>query len=162
MSRQPPPSPPRSDKPDPDFLETLQECADEALALRDKIATLMHQAPKDPAAWFGTFTDPAVCKGLGALMMTTGKSAAWVNQAVTQAVGVLNTALPAESSTVTEHFVQGQVDAEVSCTCGDCVPCAFRNENGIQATRDHLTAQLRPETKKQHSRLVDPRGRPLH
>lgn len=162
MSRRAPPPIPRDGKPDPDFLEQLLQCEEEARDLREKIATLMHLAPKDPAAWFATFTDPAVCKGLGSLMMTTGKSGVWIDNAVSDAMKVLNSQLPqAEVLGLMEHFVEGQIDAEVCCTCGDCVPCAYRNEHGAPATREHLGQQLRPKVKK-GAVLFGADGRPLH
>ena len=160
MSRQPPPVQPRDGKPDPDFLEQLIQCEEEARELRDKLATLMHLAPKDPAAWFATFTDPAVCKGLGSLLMTTGKSSAWVSKAVEDSVKVLNSQFTRpEVAALLDHFAEGQIDAEVCCNCGDCVPCNYRNEHGVPATREHLAQQLRP---KKRSALVGPDGRSLH
>lgn len=155
-----PPTP--ADKPDPDFVDALAECTELALELRTKVAHLMHVAPQNGPAWIATFTDPGVCRGLGNLLMLTGKPAAWVNTAVNQAVGVLNSAVPAMAPALTEHFVEGQVDAELSCGCGDCVPCGQRNEHGIEKAREIITAQLSPATKKKHGRLVDPRGNPLH
>lgn len=161
MSRKPPPIP-RDGKPDADFLEQLLQCEQESRELREKIATLMHLAPKDPASWFATFTDAAVCKGLGSLMMVSGKSAAWIDKAIQDAVKVLNSQLPQqEVIKLMDHFLEGQIDAEVCCTCGDCIPCAYRNEHGVPATREHLAQQLRPKAKKGPV-LFGADGRPLH
>lgn len=148
-----------NDKPDANFMEQLLQCEQEARELREKLATLLHIAPQDPAAWFATFTNDATARGLGLLLMITGKSAAWVDKAVSDSLKVLNAQLPqAEVLQIIDLFIEGQIDAEVCCSCGDCVPCAYRAKHGVQETRRYLAQQLRP---KRHV-LYGANGRPLH
>lgn len=159
----PPPMPQAGDKPDADFVQSLLEVEQKARELRDEIATMLHLAPKNERGWFATFTEPSVCRGLGALLMHLSKSAAWLQRASDQTIGVLNASLPLLAPGLTDHFVEGQVDAEISCGCGDsdCTPCTLRNTHGVDKAREMLTKLLQPQTRKQHRRLTDPRGRPL-
>ena len=153
------------------FVDIMTEADDKARELRDLLLELMAAPPGDEAAWLALMTEPGTAKGLGRLLIATSKNSAWITE-ITRAIGdQITTSAPAETARFLESFVAGEVEAEMACPCGECVPCTLRKtaaerfgEQGDEAARAELVRQYSAPIGGQGRRrsgLVGPDGQPL-
>ncbi len=144
------------------FVDVLKDADQHALDLRDLLLELMGSPPGDEKAWIELMTEPGTAKALGRLLILTSKNAAWIME-TTRAIGdTITQIFPAGTGPFLQAFVAGEVEAEMACTCGECVPCGLKRERGDEEARAELVRQNSPTgTRRRSAGLVDPRGQPL-
>lgn len=145
------------------FLEKLRALNDHVIATRDALIDLMPSAPTDEAAWLDTMSSPEVAAEIGKLLLLATKNASWANMTADRVLSILDAKLPATAaSEVGAAVVAGQVEVEISCSCGQCHPCALRRDVGDEKARARIAEELSPgEQRTGRSRLVNRSGRPL-
>lgn len=142
------------------FVDVLKDADEKATELRDLLLELMASPPDEEAEFLAVMTEAGTAKGLGHFLITTSKNGAWITESAKAIGDLIAKLVPAGVPAFLDAFVAGEVEAEMACPCGDCVPCAMRKEMGEERARAELTRQYgAPQTKR--SRLVGPDGRPL-
>jgi len=144
------------------FVDILKEANDKAAELRGLLLELMNSPPSDEAAWLDAMTDAATPKGLGHLMILGAKNNAWIMETAKQIGDMIGKLTPAYVPAFLASFEAGEVEAEMACPCGECVPCAMRREQGEEKARHHLAQQFYTRKKQRRGAgLFGPDGRPL-
>ncbi len=142
------------------FVDVLKEAEEKTTELRDLLLELMASPPDEESAFLRVMTEPGTAKGIGHLLIVTSKNAAWITESAKAIGDTIAKLVPGGVQPFIESFVAGEVEAEMACPCGDCVPCALRKEMGEERARADLTRQYGAPQKR--SRLVGADGRPLH